>query len=199
MVSPELLRRYAFFGGLNAEQLASLAKAADEVVLEGGNTLFREGEALHSLYLVVDGRVAITMELPEVGNRSAVQLPDTPMREAVVSMVSAGAVVAWSALVPPYVATSGARTDSACRLVALDCRDLRESFDQDPHFGYLMLTKVAQAARDRIRDLHTEMLGGVRRAFWRETENFTTETQRTQRGLWHGNHHTTWHTLECRL
>lgn len=159
MVSPELLRRYPFFSGLSTDQLTALAKAADEIILEEGSVLFREGETLHSLYLVVEGRVAITMELPQVGNRSAVHLPDAPMREAVVSMVSAGAVVAWSALVPPYVATSGARTDRECRLVALDCRDLRESFEQDPHFGYLMLVKVAQAARDRIRDLHTEMLG----------------------------------------
>ncbi|RRR65679.1 MAG: cyclic nucleotide-binding domain-containing protein [Candidatus Viridilinea halotolerans] len=160
MVSPELLRRYPFFSGLNTEQLTALAKAADEMTLEAGNTLFREGEDLHSLYLVIEGRVEITMTLPEVGNRLAVQQPDTPTREAVVSVINAGAVVAWSALIPPYVATSGARTASNCRLVALDCRDLRDSFDHDPHFGYLMLVKVAQAARDRIRDLHTEMLGG---------------------------------------
>lgn len=158
MVSPELLRRYPFFSGLSAEQITALAKAADEITLEDGSCLFREGEALHSLYLVIEGRVAVTMDLPELGSRAAIQLPDSPMRETVVSTISAGAVVAWSALVPPYIATSGARTDGACRLLTLDCRDLRESFAQDAHFGYMMLIKVAQAARDRIRDLHTEML-----------------------------------------
>ena len=36
MVSPELIRRYPFFSGLNMEQINFLAKVADEKILEEG-------------------------------------------------------------------------------------------------------------------------------------------------------------------
>lgn len=158
MVSPELLRRHTFFSGLSSDQLTMLAKAADELTMEDGSYLFHEGENLHSLYLVLEGRIAITLTLPEVGSRAIIPMPNAQLREVVVSTVGAGAVFAWSALVPPYLATSNGKVEGRSRLIALDCRDLRESFEHDPYFGYLMLVKVAQVARDRLQDLHYESL-----------------------------------------
>ena len=43
MISPELLRRHAFFGGFSADALEELAMAASEQTLAAGERLFTEG------------------------------------------------------------------------------------------------------------------------------------------------------------
>jgi len=63
--------------------------------------------------------------------------------------------------VPPYQATSSAKAASACRVVAFDCAALRQSFEEDTRFGYLMMQKAAQIIRDRLHDAHLEALGSA--------------------------------------
>ena len=45
MISPEQLRRYPFFGGLMAEELASIAMIAEEVSYPDGAAIFRDGSS----------------------------------------------------------------------------------------------------------------------------------------------------------
>ncbi|NTU81369.1 MAG: cyclic nucleotide-binding domain-containing protein [Chloroflexales bacterium] len=161
MVSPELLRRYKFFAGLSNDQIISLAQLAEEITAEPGSYLFYEGGGLTSLYLVLEGRVAISLSLPEVGSRAIIPPPTAKKREVTVSMVGVGEIFAWSSLVPPYQATSNARALTRCRVVALSAAELRQRFDRDTQFGYQMLLRVAQIARDRLQDLHYESLANV--------------------------------------
>lgn len=161
MVSPELLLRYPFFAGLGSEQAGNLARLADEIVAAPGSYLFHEGDCLNSLYLVLEGKVAITLSQPDVISRVIIPPPGARTREVTVSMVSAGDLFAWSALVPPHKATSNARAIARSRLVLIDARELRQLFELDPRFGYLVMVRVAQVARDRIQDLHYESLAGM--------------------------------------
>ncbi len=158
MVSPELLRAYPFFGGLSEEQLVNLACMADEVTLEAGSYVFKDGQELANLYLVHEGQIALTLDLPEVGSRSIIAIPNAHTREVVLSTINAGAILAWSALIPPYHATSNGKATQRCRLIAFDARKLRAAFEDDPRFGYTMLIKVVQITRERIQDLHYESL-----------------------------------------
>ncbi|MCG8350701.1 MAG: cyclic nucleotide-binding domain-containing protein [Chloroflexales bacterium] len=158
MVSPELLRRYPFFAGLSMDQITSLAMAAEEVEVAPDTYLFREGDELNQFYIVVEGRVALSIGLLERGDRTSVAEVAVRSREMVVSMVGASQIMAWSALVPPYVATSSGKTLTACRLIAVDCSELRANFEEDAQFGYLMMRKVAQVIRDRLQDMHHESL-----------------------------------------
>jgi CRP/FNR family cyclic AMP-dependent transcriptional regulator len=146
MVSPELIRRYPFFAGLNQEQIAILAKAAKEEEAEAGHYFVREKEHTPYLYLVIDGSVTVVVELPKQD------------REIVVGTVGPGDVFAWSALVPPHIATAGVKATAACGVLAIDCRQLLEVFEDDPRFGYLMMTRAAQVTRDRVVSMTIETL-----------------------------------------
>ncbi|MCS7261055.1 MAG: Crp/Fnr family transcriptional regulator [Anaerolineae bacterium] len=146
MVSPELLRRYPFFSGLDEERLVFLAKAAQEDSVAAGEYFFRDGDTLNNLYILMDGEVAITATLPTKG------------REIVLSTISPGEVFAWSALVPPYQATSAAKAMAPCRVIALDCAPLRARFEQDHTLGYLLMAQLAQVMRDRIRAMRMETI-----------------------------------------
>ncbi|NWF79898.1 MAG: cyclic nucleotide-binding domain-containing protein [Chloroflexi bacterium] len=161
MVSPELLRRYPFFAGFSPDQLTTIAMAAEELAVEAGHRFFNEGDDLTTLYLVIEGSVAISLSMPEKGSRSVLPPPAGQAREIVVSVVRASDVFAWSALVPPGKATSNARAEEACRVVAIDCSALHAQIERDPAFGYQLLLRIAQIARDRIQDLHVEALASA--------------------------------------
>ncbi|HMQ31288.1 MAG TPA: Crp/Fnr family transcriptional regulator [Chloroflexaceae bacterium] len=158
MVSPELLHRYPFFAGLGCEQLGSLARLAEPLTVETGGHLFYEGVGLTSLYLVIEGRVAITLSRPEVISRVIIPPPGARIREVAVSLVGVGDIFAWSSLVPPFKATSNARAATRCKLLAIDAAELRQLFELEPRFGYEVMVRVAQVARDRLQDLHYESL-----------------------------------------
>jgi CRP-like cAMP-binding protein len=146
MVSPELLRRYPFFAGLKMEHIAALAHVADEMVVEAGYYFFHEDEELDHFYFLLEGAVAIVIELPQQD------------REIVISTVGPGEVFAWSGLVPPHNATASGKAMTPCRVIAFDCRELRKRFEEDCEFGYLMMQKAAQVIRQRLRDTRIQSL-----------------------------------------
>ena len=157
MISPELLRRYPVFAGVDADQLVILARTAQEVAAAAGEFFFREGDKLDRMYIVVDGEVAIVTHLP-----SPLATTGAPAyrkkREVVLSTVGAGGMFAWSGLVPPHEATSSAKAVTACRVIAFDCAQLRARLDEDHGLGYVMMQRLAQVMRDRISDMHMETI-----------------------------------------
>jgi CRP-like cAMP-binding protein len=144
MISPELIRRYPLSAGLTLEHVTTLAMAAEVQQVEEGHWFFRQDQELHEMYLVLEGQVGIIVELPR--------------EEVVTSSVGPGDVFAWSGLVPPHETTASGRALTACRVVRFDCRRIRESFEADPRFGYLMMEKMALTVRQRLRDLRIEAL-----------------------------------------
>jgi CRP-like cAMP-binding protein len=144
MISPELIRRYPLSAGLTPEHVTTLAMAAEVQQVEEGHWFFRQDQELHDMYLVLEGQVGIVVELPR--------------QVVVTNSVGPGDVFAWSGLVPPHETTASGRALTASRVVRFDCRRIRESFEADPRFGYLMMEKMAQTVRQRLRDLRIEAL-----------------------------------------
>jgi CRP/FNR family cyclic AMP-dependent transcriptional regulator len=164
MVSPELIRRYPFFADLSMEQIVTLAQAADEVTVEAEHGFFREGEELDHFYIVIEGKVGILVTTPDptVPQPVSRQLTDDLItREIIVATVEPGEMFAWSALVPPHTASSSARALDPTRIISFDCGKLRQSFAEDPQFGYLMILKATLVIRERLRCMRIETLSDV--------------------------------------
>lgn len=161
MVSPELLRRYPFFAGLSRDHIATLARLSDEINVDAEHSFFREDDDLDHFYLVLEGAIAIVMELPDrdVEHKVSEQfLREYQTKDVTISTVGSGDVFGWSGLVAPYRATAGAKAIMPCRVVAFQSRELLKIFDEDCEFGMLMNQKAAQIVRDRLRDLRIESL-----------------------------------------
>ena len=146
MVSPELIRRFPIFSGLTMEQIISLAKAADDLEVERDHYFHHEGEELNALYILLDGEVTIVSKLPE------------REREITIHTLGAGDVFGWSAFVPPYAATAGAKAVTRCKVIVFDAIELRKEFEADCQFGYVMMQKIALIIRDRLNTLRIETL-----------------------------------------
>ena len=161
MVSPELLRRYPFFAGLEYEHIVKLARVADEERVENGHCFFRECDELESVYLVMEGAVAIVFEVPDqdVEQQVSGQLTgELKTKDVTVSTVGTGDVFGWSGLIPPNTATASAKAITPCRVLSFDSKELLQTFEEDCRFGYIMARKAAQVIRERLRDLRIESL-----------------------------------------
>lgn len=60
------LQRVPMFRGLNQKQLRTLAQQADEVKVDAGHVLIREGEKGQEFFFLVSGKVAVTVGGKEV-------------------------------------------------------------------------------------------------------------------------------------
>jgi len=64
----------ALFGGLDDEALTGVLREAEWFVLPAGATLFREGDAGDSMYLVVSGRLQVVIEATSGGERTVLEV-----------------------------------------------------------------------------------------------------------------------------
>ncbi len=161
MVSPEIIRRYPFFAGLDHTYIVLLAKVADEMTVDTGHYFFHEGDELDKLYLVTEGNVGIVIHIPtsEVEHKLSEQFTgEMQTKDIVISNIGPGEIFGWSALVPPHEATTSGKATSPCKVIAFDAEELLKIFVEECDFGYIMIQKMAQVVRERLRDLRTESL-----------------------------------------
>ena len=161
MVSPELIRRYPFFAGLDYDHIVKLAKVADEVTVEAGHCFFHESDDLKNVYLILEGAAAIVFEVPDQDAEQHISeqlIGGLKTKDVTLSTVGTGDVFGWSGLIPPRTATASAKAITPCRVLAFDGKKLLQMFDEDCRFGYLMAQKAAQVIRERLRDMRIESL-----------------------------------------
>jgi signal transduction histidine kinase len=114
---PEDLRALALFDGLSGEQLAQLAEAGSEVVVEPGQELFHEGDHADSWWVLVEGAVELVRR---VGREDVVVgRMDVPGRWA-------GGFRAWD---EHGVYLASARVATAARLLQVPAAALGELAD----------------------------------------------------------------------
>ena len=160
MISPETLRRYGFFAGLDHNHILVLARNASEQHHDTGDVFFLEDDELNAFYLVRKGQVGITLSLPDAGE--AHPLSETlvgayPTREDVITVVREGEVFGWSGLIAPHTAAANARALTPCEVIAISRKPLQAHFETDWQLGYLMVQKAAVVVRNRLRDLRLEV------------------------------------------
>ena len=66
----ELLRTIAIFQDLAPEELGRISELCEERRYESGNYIFREGEPGNRLFIIVDGEVRISRQIPGAGEEA---------------------------------------------------------------------------------------------------------------------------------
>ena len=143
MISPELLRRYSFFGRLNDDQLRAVAMVADIDTAEADATLFEESQPAGFLYLLLEGAIDLYYTSEEKYHPAA-------KKEFHVGVINPGELFSLSALIEPHVLNATARTSQACRFVKFDSTALRELMDRDCELGYFVLQQLSKALMERL-------------------------------------------------
>lgn len=144
MVSPELLRRFPCFVGLNESLLKQIAVISEERTVPAGTRLFDEGMPATHLYVIVKGEVHIQYLLGTGEMRTVDTLVD-------------GDLLVWSALVEPYRTTAYGTTTKDTHLIGIQADKLRQLCEENPVLGYRLMTQVAKLLAHRLEGARIQL------------------------------------------
>jgi CRP-like cAMP-binding protein len=150
MISPETLRRFPFFFGLDESQLKALAMIADQSDLASAPTIFEEGNPANKFYLLVDGSVDLYVKSEEEYNPAS-------RREFAVGEINPGEVFGIGTLLEPYKYSVTARCPVNCVVLEIDGLSLRAIFQVDKIFAYLFMLHTSKALIERLTSARVQL------------------------------------------
>jgi CRP-like cAMP-binding protein len=134
----DILRQASIFAKLTDDQLGKIAAGGEERRIEDGDLVFREGDSGHEAYVVVEGRVQITMEM----DRSTEQTP--------VHTVAPGDLFGEFALVSDHERSASARAIKDTVLFTFSRGAFEKLCEEDPKLGYSVLYELSQILVGRL-------------------------------------------------
>lgn len=140
-----LLAENPFFDGMADAHLDMLAGCGKLARFEAGAFLLREGEIADTFYLIRQGEVAVESHIPAVGALS-------------VTRVSAGGIIGYSWLFPPYRNNFDSLALSNVAAIALHGACLRDKAEADHELGYQLMKRFAQVMLHRLQAARRQML-----------------------------------------
>lgn len=151
MVPVEALAKTPIFNGLSQKQLEAIAEVSQRQVVETGATIFLEGQQAVRIFVLEDGKVALEM---------MIQLdPAQQPRHTIIDVLAPGDLLAWSALVDPYVLTMSARCIKRASLIAVNAADLHKLMDADCLLGFTIMQRLAGVVSRRLHDTRAQLVG----------------------------------------
>lgn len=124
------------------QRLAAMARRYDA---PARHRLLREGDETRELSVLVSGRVALTQH---VASRGSVTL----------MTVEPGDVFGWSALIPPYRATSTVVSLEPVTVIAFAAADLRDRLRADPELAAAVYPRVLEVLGRRLGATRQQLL-----------------------------------------
>ena len=140
-----MLQSLVFAQGLEPADLERLAASARATTWKTEQTIFREGERDDFLYLVLEGLVALDIQVP-------------PRGRVRILTVGPGELFGWSSVYDPKPKTAAATTMEPTRALALEAARLREWSEADPRFGYWLTRRLLQVISERLQATRIQLL-----------------------------------------
>ncbi len=143
MVSPEILRRYPFFGTLTDAQIKALATIAEEESFTKGTVICEEGQPAVAFYLLLDGSASLYYKSEE-------EFRPATRKDFLVGEVNPGEVFAISVLVEPFTHTATVKAEQNCRVVRFDAEGINRLIAKDSTLYCALMREIAKAAMERL-------------------------------------------------
>jgi CRP-like cAMP-binding protein len=143
MLSPELLRRYPFFGYLNPNQLEVLAMIGEETKLKDDQIVLEEGKPANALFFLLEGGI-------DLYHTVKAQTRQKESQEILVCQINVGEPFGISALIEPNVLRASGRSNGASRVLQFDGKALQAAMKADPGLELVLVREMAKAAFMRL-------------------------------------------------
>lgn len=150
MISPELLRRFPFFGKLTDAQLRSLAMITEDVMVAAGETLFDEGTPAENLYMLIEGTIDLSFKSEEEYHPKARKV--FPVGE-----INPEEVFGISALIEPYQYTATAVASLNSRVLQIDANALHNLMEGDMPLGCILMAQIAKVTLERLANTRVQL------------------------------------------
>jgi CRP-like cAMP-binding protein len=150
MISPELLRRYPFFGKLNEEQLRAIAMISEDVRYAPGETVLVEGAPADWLFLLMEGSIDLTFKSEEAYH-------PTTSKVFQVGEINPEEVFGISAVIEPYIYNATSTASVSSRLIKVDAKALRALIELDRGLGYVLIKQLAKTTMQRLNATRVQL------------------------------------------
>lgn len=134
-----------FGAGLPAETQSRLAALGRIQPIPIGTEMIREGEITEELGILISGRVALRMLVPERGM-------------VTILTVEPGDIIGWSAIVPPHRATSTVVAIEPVEALVFDGEDLRAALRADHALAATLYPRILQTVSRRLTATRLQLL-----------------------------------------
>jgi CRP-like cAMP-binding protein len=137
MIAPEVLDRVGFLrnlGGMHLNQLATMAELKE---YPAGAEIFRQREDSPYLYFVLDGEVALDIQ---VSDRDAVEI----------HRAGPGEFCGWSPVLGRHSMTGSGRAAAPTQVAVFEVAGVLELCERDPAFGMAFFREVARLVASRL-------------------------------------------------
>jgi CRP/FNR family cyclic AMP-dependent transcriptional regulator len=128
------LKGAPLFEGLSRKELTQLARVSEDLEVEPGTVLCKEGEIGHEFFVIIDGKVKVTRK----GRRVATRGGDEFVGEI--------------ALLEDVPRTATVTAETPVRLFVLTRKDFRHLLDTHPGVERKVLTALARRLAETSRD-----------------------------------------------
>ena len=137
-INQEFFERVEAFKNFSESQRTKVKNFCEEVVFNQNDRLFCEGDPATHLWLVVDGRVDLRFEMPDMRETTNKQ---TVSSLKVKPQKPVARTLGWSCFVPPYkMRLSAYCVTPFCRIARIHKEDLLKIFENDPLMGYRFMS-----------------------------------------------------------
>lgn len=143
-VAIEFLRRVAIFKDLDDGELARVSEVCREQQYVSGEYVFREGEAGNRLFLIVDGEVRISRQVPGSG-------------EEALAVLKRGALFGEMAVFDRTERSTDAIANGGATLVTIARPDFELLLDFNRDIAYKVLWAVVRMLSGRLRSTNDSL------------------------------------------
>lgn len=134
-----LLKKVALFEGLTQGQLAKVASIAQVRQYEGSSFIFREGDTGQEMYVIVEGRVRISKNVPGIG-------------EEALAILEKGQYFGEMAVVDDSPRSADAIAHTPCTLWVIERAKLDQLMFTDKDLAYVLLWTFVRTLSERLRE-----------------------------------------------
>ena len=139
-----LLNRVAIFKDLDADELKQVADVCKQVKFVSGDYIFREGEQGNRLYLIVDGEVRISRDVPGSG-------------EEALAVLKPGALFGEMAVFDRTERSTHAISNGGTTVLTISRPDFEMMLDFNRELAYKVLWSCVRLLSSRLRSTNDSL------------------------------------------
>lgn len=143
----EVLRNVELFEGATEELLTKVTGIAEGKNFTLGEMIFEEGEKAEWIYILLEGKVRISIDLTS-----------KPTYVTVAMLSEPNWAFGWSGIVAPYRYTATATCDEDTRVLAIPGIKFEEILDQEAECGCKVMKKLTELISNRLRNSRMVLL-----------------------------------------
>jgi CRP/FNR family transcriptional regulator, cyclic AMP receptor protein len=144
VVPTELLRNVAIFKSLDDGELARVSEVCKTQEFISGEYIFREGESGNRLYLIIEGEVRISRDVPGSG-------------EEALAVLKVGALFGEMAVFDRSERSTDAISNGGCKCLTITRSDFELLLDFNRELAYKVLWACVRLLSSRLRQTNDSL------------------------------------------